>query len=451
MSTTANVKLSMREKVSYGLGDMSCNLVYQAAAVFLLIYYTDVFGILPIVVSALFLVARIWDAVNDPIMGFIVDRTNTKHGRFRPYLLWGALPLTLITILLFFSPDLSDTGKVVYAFITYIGFGMVYTFVNVPYGALNASLSQDPVERTSLSAARMIAAVVGGIVVIIGLPELVALFGNGSQVIGYRISMIIISVIAGLILLISFKGTKERIVYKEEEKIKFKDIGKILKFNRPLVIVILFFFVFMGFEAVSNASQLFFVKYNMGDEELFTLFALALILPMLVITPFVPGLTRRFGKKPVFIVGALVSLVSPIAILIISPTNLMGLFITRAITGLGYGTINVIMWAFIPDTVEYGQYKTGKRNEGMIYAIIGFSFKFGLALGGLIPGVVLQMTGYVPNTVQTQEALLGIRSLVSTIPIILTVIGIVLIYFYNLDEKKYANILKELEAKKVSA
>jgi GPH family glycoside/pentoside/hexuronide:cation symporter len=371
METITEAKVSFREKVGYGAGDMACNLVFQPIAVYLLFFYTDIYGLAPAAASVLFLVARVWDAINDPIMGFVVDHTKSRWGKLRPYILWGALPLGILGVLCFTVPQWGNPAKLAYAYVTYIGLGMLFTLVNVPYAALTSAMTQDTTQRTSLSAYRMIGATVGGMVAIVGLPLLAEALGGENQARGYQLSMVLFAVVGTALLMWTFFSTRERVT-APKAKLNLKAVSTILAQNRPLIFLSLFFLFFLGYEAVSNSSAIFYLKYHYDREDLISLFTLALIVPMLITTAFVPALAKRLGKRKLLFIGILVNLVSPIGILLF-PGNIVILFATKAVSGVGYGVMNVLAWAFVPDTVEYGQYKTGIRSEGMVYSIVGFS------------------------------------------------------------------------------
>ncbi|GKX29907.1 putative symporter YnaJ [Vallitalea longa] len=437
--------LKMSEKIGYAMGDLACNLVFQTISIFLLIYYTDIFGISPAAASTLFLVARLWDAINDPIMGGIVDRTNTKWGKFRPYLLWGAIPFGILAVLCFTTPDFSYTGKLVYAYITYIGLGMAYTFINVPYGALTSSMTQDSSDRASLSSIRMFFAMTGGLIVAVGIPSLTKSLGDGNPAKGYQLTMIIFAVISVVLLMITFFTTKERhtsINENKVSKINLKTIVKIFKANHPLQIICLAFVILFGNNAITGSVGVYFFKYNLMREDLISLNLVLSMVVTLISLLFTPLLLKKMEKKNIFILGMAITLIRPI----VSFTTSVPLILIGSVIGsIGAGFATGVVWGLVPDTIEYGEYKTGIRAEGTIYAIVGFFFKFGMALGGMIPGFVLQMTGYIENTVQTTTALIGIQSLVSIVPLLLIIVLIIVLNFYKLDNKTYSKILIELK------
>lgn len=435
-------KLHLKEKLGYASGDLACNLIFQTISIYLLFFYTDIFGISAAQASTLFFIARLWDAINDPIIGSVIDRTNTRCGKFRPYLLWGAVPFGILAALCFTTPDLSDNGKLIYAYVTYIGLGMVYTFVNVPYGALTSSLTQDPKERANLSALRMFFAQLAGLIVVLGVPFLSEYFGNGNAALGYQLTITTFAIIGVILLLITFVTTKERHKQNVSNKnFDFKRTIDFLKKNHPLQILCIIFIVIFGTISVINSIGLYFFKYNMEHPELFAINQSIGIVIMLITLLFVPLMTKKVEKKHLLKFGMILSLARPLSMM---STSVPVILVGTAIGFIGLGISAGLLWGMVPDTIEYGEYKTGIRAEGMTYAIIGFAFKLGMALGGLIPGYVLQATGYMPDVAQTDFALLGIKSLVSFLPILLTVIAISALSYYKLDEKTYNTIMLKL-------
>lgn len=440
-----SVKLPFGEKLGYAVGDLGTNLIFQTVSMFLLFFYTDVFGIAPAAASLLFLIARIWDAVNDPMMGFMVDRSKPKGDKFRPYLLKGAIPFAVLGILCFSTPELSAGAMIVYAYITYIGLGMAQTYIGIPYGALTSAMTQDPNQRTSLTAVRMLMAVFGGLIVAMGVPYLTGVLGNGDLAKGYQLTMIIFCVTAAILYLITYKTTKERVSVEKREQLKVSEIPSVWLKNKPLIIVSLLFIVIFGNTAVTGASAKYYFDYYLNRPELFGPFTAISMLLMLICLPAVPFLSKKIGKKRILLIGLAVSTVTPVGMFFISPENITMLFVLRIIGSIGFAPLAGMIWSLVPDTVEYGELKTGKRTEGMIYAINGFFFKFGMALGGLIPGVVLQYAGYVAQSTQTDQALFAIKALMTVVPFVLLVLGIIIFSFYNLDEKKYNEVLRLLK------
>jgi GPH family glycoside/pentoside/hexuronide:cation symporter len=439
--------ISTREKIGYGFGDFACNLVYASISSYLLFFYTDVFGLTSSVAAFMFFVVRILDAVSDPIVGMLIDKTNTKYGKFRPFLLYGAIPFAILAILCFSTPQLSDGGKIIYAYATYIALSVCYTFVNVPYSALTSAMTNDQHESVSITTYRTFFANVGQVIVAFCVPLLAGLFSK-SMGLGqsWQLTMSIIAIVGGILLLISFKSVKERVqVPASHTNIKFSDIFEQFRVNSPLVVLSVFFFVIYGVKSVVSATGIYYITYYVGRPELVKWYSAIGTFPALLIIPFIPWLSRKLTKKQLMTLSIATDIVGMLG-LYLSPSNwLVTIFISRGIASVGNGMISAYMWALIPETIEYGEWKTNKRLGGMIYSVICFFFKCGNALGGMIPGIVLSMSGYVAKQAQTPEALHGILIATAIVPICLYSISIVCMRFYNLDKETYNKISKELK------
>lgn len=438
-------RISKREKLAYGGGDLASNFIFTTVNTFLLVFYTDVIGIAPAVAGAILLGARFWDAVNDPIMGMIVDRTKTRWGKFRPYLLFGAIPFGVVAVLAFSSPAfLGNTGRIVYAAITYVLLGMVYTAVNTPYGALTSAMTQDPTERTNISAVRMFMAILGALIVSTLIPVLVPIVGGGDPVRGYPLTMAIFSIVGVALLFWTFSTVKERVQdVSATGKVSFRDFFSVIAKNDQLLLLSVVFLVLFTNNTIVASVGVYFFTHVMGDVTLFSLYSLSNFVPLLLGIPLMAAVAARIGKKKTMIIGLLVSLVAPVSILLFTQ-NFAALLVFRGIASIGASAGIAIVWGLVPDTVEYGQWKTGVRAEGAAYSIVGFFFKLGVALGGIIPGLVLQAAGYVANVPQTERSLTAIIGLYSWVPIIITLIGVGCLWFYRLNEEYYERILSEL-------
>ncbi|MEH6992148.1 MFS transporter [Neobacillus drentensis] len=445
-------KIGYREKIGYASGDLACNLIYQTVTTYLLFFYTDVFGISAAAAGVMFLIVRVIDAVLDPIIGLAVDRTNTRWGRFRPYLLFGAIPFAIFAIFCFTTPDFSDIGKLVYAYITYILLSITYTTINVPYGALTSAITQDNKEVVSLTSIRMLFANIGGLVVAFGVPLIAALLsdtaGAGKER-GWQLTMAIMGVAGAALLLFSFFNTKERVkfTHTETEKIMFSDVFEQFKVNRPLVVLCTFFIIIFGVNSIINSVGIYYVSYNVGRPDMVKWYGLLGSLPAIILMPLIPMLNKWLGKKMLLRLSLILAIIGTLALVVI-PASMVGLIlVARAVSAVGCLVAGGFMWALIPETIDYGEYKTGKRLSGLIYAMIGFFFKFGMALGGIVPGIVMQSFGYVANQTQTPEALTGILITTAVIPTIILVLALVDLNFYKLDEKEHSRIVAELRAR----
>ncbi|MDP1442121.1 MFS transporter [Priestia megaterium] len=444
-------KISMKEKIGYATGDLACNFIYKTISSYLLFFYTDVFGISATVAGVMFLIVRMLDAVLDPLIGTIVDRTNTKYGRFRPYLLYGAVPFAVLAILCFTTPEFSDVGKIVYAYITYILLSIIYSTINVPYSALTAAITQDNKEVVSLTSIRMLFSNGGGMIVSFCVPFLASIFTKttGNTATGWQITMTIMGIAGAILLILSFLNTKERIQISEEEsKVGFKDIFTQLRVNRPLVIVCLFFLFNFGINSIINAVGIYYVTYNVARPDLVKWYGLMGTLPALILMPLIPVLYKVLGKKKLLFIALSCKAIGLLALFIIPSSMVPLVFAGRLIASIGTITSGAFTWALVPETIDYGEYKTGKRASGVVYALVNFFFKFGMALGGIVPGLILSNFGYVANHVQTETALHGILITLTVIPAIFVIIELFAIFFYKLDEKEHERVLAELNARR---
>ncbi|WP_238916272.1 MFS transporter [Clostridium sp. YIM B02555] len=441
-------KITLKEKMGYATGDLACNFIYQTVSSFLLFFYTDVFGISAVAAGFMFLIVRMIDAVMDPLIGTIVDKTNTKYGRFRPYLLYGAFPFAGVAILCFTTPGFSDPMKLVYAYITYTLLSITYSVVNIPYAALTSAITQDNKEVVSLTSVRMLFSNIGGLIVSFGVPLLAGIFTNatGKTSTGWQITMSIMGVLGALLLIYCFMNTKERVQidHSKEAKINVKDIFIQLKSNRPLVIICLFFILNFGVNSIVNSVGIYYVTYNVARPDLVKWYGLMGTLPALILMPLMPTMYKLMGKKKLLFTALSLKAIGLIALFLVPPTMVQLVFAGRLIAALGTITAGAFTWALIPETIDYGQYKTGKRASGVIYALVGFFFKFGMAIGGIVPGLILANFGYVANQAQTATALHGILLTMTVIPVIFVIIELAAIFFYNLDEKEHKRVLSEL-------
>ncbi|WP_420874888.1 glycoside-pentoside-hexuronide (GPH):cation symporter [Priestia filamentosa] len=451
MKMNSSKSIKMKEKIGYATGDLACNFIYQTVSSYLLFFYTEVFGISAAAAGLMFLIVRIIDALMDPVIGTIVDKTNTKYGRFRPYLLYGAIPFAVVAILCFTTPEFSDTGKIIYAYITYILLSLTYSTVNVPYSALTSAITQDTKEIVSLTSIRMLFSNGGGMIVAFGVPFLAAIFtqATGNTGIGWQITMSIMGVTGAILLILSFLSTKERVQISEEEsKVGYKDIFKQLRVNRPLVILCFLFLLNFGVNSIINSVGIYYVTYNVARPDLVKWYGLIGTLPALILMPLIPTLYKVMGKKKLLFTALSCKAIGLLALFIIPPSIVPLVFAGRLVSALGTITAGAFTWAMIPETIDYGEYKTGKRASGVIYSLVNFFFKFGMAIGGIVPGIILSKFGYVANHTQTTTALHGILLTMTVIPAIFIIIELFAIYLYKLDEKEHKRVLAELNARR---
>ena len=465
-------KLSWAQRIGFGAGDMAQNLIYQTISIWLLFFYTNVFGLDPGAAALMFLIVRLVDVLWDPIVGTIVDKGNPKWGKYRSWLILGGIPLVGLAILCFYN---GFSGSLVYAYITYVGMSMCYTLVNVPYGALNASLTRDTNEITILTSTRMFMANLGALCVK-SLPLIIALFApkvlnpeTGKMTAVYNtpdaahawfITMTIFA-LAGLALLVfCFFQCKERVVMDEKESanVKVSDLWMEFGRNKPLRVVAFFFITAFAMMSVSNAADAYFMTFNVGATPLLTtLFMWLGTIPAFIFMPLVPAIKRKIGKKGMFYLFLGVAIVGMILMYTFvsipaTKSNFVLLCIAQFVKSTGIITATGYMWALVPEVIAYGEYTTGKRIAGIVNALTGIFFKAGMALGGVVPGLVLAWVGFNADaTTQTPLALQGILWLVCVIPAILLLLAIWIISKYELSDEKMDEINREIEARHLNA
>ena len=469
-------KLSWMQRIGFGAGDMAQNLIYQTVSIWLLFFYTNVFGLKPGPAALMFLVVRLVDVLWDPVVGTIVDKGNPKWGKYRSWLVLGGIPLVGLAILCFWNglAGASDTAKLIYAYVTYVGMSMCYTLVNVPYGALNASLTRDTNEITILTSTRMFMANLGGLIVK-SLPLIIAIFApkvlneeTGKMVAVYNtpeaggawfITYAIFAVVGLALLFFCFTQCKERVVMdqKESANVKVSDLWMEFGRNKPLRIVAFFFITAFAMMSVSNAADAYFMSYNVEATPLLTtLFMWLGTIPAFIFMPLVPAIKRKIGKKGMFylFLGVAICGMAMMYTFVSIPatkSNFVLLCIAQFVKSTGIITATGYMWALGPEVIAYGEYTSGKRIAGIVNALTGIFFKAGMALGGVVPGLVLAWVGFNADAAQqTPLALQGILWLVCVIPAILLLLAIFIISKYELSDEKMDQINKEIEARSIA-
>lgn len=443
---TGTKKLSLKEKVSYGLGDVGNGLMFDMGQLYLLKFYTDILGISAFWGGMVFLISKIFDAFADASVGAYVDsRTKIgKRGKFRPFMLWGSIPLAIMTIVSFLAPDFSDSGKIIWAFVTYMLFGLAYSIVNIPYGSLSASMTQDPVDRASLGSFRAIgsqtALFISGIVVI----PIVLQFENHEM--GYIVAISLMAIFGSIFHFICYRNTSEKIIRApKKEKIPLSILFKSLASNRPLIVLCLAALFMIAATNLRTAVQLYYLEYNLNNPGLMAILTFLSIGLAIIGSMCIPALVKRIGKKNTFILGLLIGIVADI-INFVLPTDVTTFLITFSIGSFGLAFALGLPWVMIADAVDYHEWNSGERTEGVVYSSYSFFRKLAQALAGFIPGVALGMIGYVPNVQQTTETLVGLKGLMFLVPAGLNILGlIILFFFYNLTEDLYKKIVADLK------
>jgi sugar (glycoside-pentoside-hexuronide) transporter len=433
-----------RQRLGYGIADLSCNLVWQLISLYLMFFYTDVMNLPAYWVGIMFLVTRLVDGVADVLMGLMIDNTSTRWGRCRPWLLFGAIPFGLMCILAFYVPDFGTTGKLVYAFITYLCLSFLYTIVNIPFCAMLPFLTADSQERTTLSAVRILLGSLGSTIVAVATLPLVGALGQGNQAQGFLYTAVVFGVIATFFLLISFRNVEEKISITQE-RMTLKRAWTGLKSNTPWKVFALNIFLMWGAFFFQTGALVYFIHYYVGRSELTALVAgISSFVPLLgtLTVPFLAGLMK---KRHVYLVASTVNLVG-MGIMMFAGVNYWGLVIGAIVLSLGAGQRTAIYFSMQADPVDYGVWKTGINTAGILTSINGFLGKVAMAGAGAITGFLLSSGGYVANAAQTPSALLAIQACYLWIPAGLIVASMIWIgRFYRLDDS-FAAIRADLDA-----
>lgn len=454
-------KLKLKEKMGYGFGDFASSMFWKMFSVYLLFFYTDIFGITAAVVGTMFLITRIFDAVNDPLMGIIADRTNTKWGKFRPYLIWMAIPFAVIGVLLFTTPDLSTSAKIVYAYVTYCLMMIIYTAVNVPYASLLGVMTSSLKDRTSLATYRFIFAFAGSIVVLATAEPLVDYFSqteidtlNPQQ--GWQYTMIVYAIIAALFFYGTFYFTRERIQPPKEQKTSLKADLKNLGANRPWFILLGAGVSSLIFNSLRDGSTIYYFKYYFENQDAFvlpildisiTFSTLYLVLGQaanIVGVVMAKAVSDRFGKKRTFLWAMVIAAVLSCIFFWFKEDNLALIFVFQFLISICAGIIFPLLWSMYADIADYSEWKTGRRATGLIFSSSSMSQKLGWTLGGAVTGWMLAFYGFEANVVQTEVAKTGIRMMLSFMPAIGAFLSAIFIYFYTLDDPLMLKVNKQL-------
>jgi GPH family glycoside/pentoside/hexuronide:cation symporter len=447
--TKESARLSIKEKLGYGLGDTASHFVWDMVGFWILIFYTDTFGISAAAAGTIMFIARFWDMISDPLMGVISDRTRTRWGKFRPYILWTALPYSVLAVLAFSTPDLGETGKVIYAAATYLLLMTAYTAINLPYSSLGAVMTSDSYERTSLNTYRFICAFAGQLVVSGLALTLAGYFGQGDNARGYRLTVTLFAVIAFVLFLITFLSTKERIQPPKAQHASIRKDLKILLSNRPWVILASVGIISFVMFALQNLSIAYYFKYYIGSEGSVQLFNVVGSIALIIALPFSKPLAERFGKKNVFI-GSSVLSGTAFALLYLPGAQSIGWIYALNIVGkMAYAPAVPLLWTMIADAADYAEWTSGRRATGLFFSAATFAQKGGWGIGGALAGWLLAAYGYVEQAAeQTALALTGIKLLISVFPGLLYISCAFVLIFYTIDEATCATMKRELEERR---
>jgi len=443
-----NMKLSVKEKIGYSLGDTASHFVWDMVGFWLLFFYTDIYGICAAAAGTIMLIARFWDMAIDPIIGVVSDRTNTRWGKFRPYILFGAIPYAVLAILTFTTPDFGEVGKIVYAGATYVLLMTAYAFINLPYSALGAVMTDDTYERAGLNTYRFIAGFIGQFVVTGMALTLANFFGGGDKAQGFQYTVFLFAGLSLVFFFITFKATKERVQPPKAQVNSVKADVKNLFKNKAWVILALVGIISFIMFAMQNAAIAYYFKYYLGREDNVQLFNVLGTVALIVALPLSKPLAKRFGNKNVFIGSSLISGLFFILIYLPGVTDITTIYVFNIIAKMAYAPAVPLLWTMIADSADYGEWKTGRRATGLYFSAAVFSQKAGWGIGAAIAGWILAISQFVPNVDQSETALTGIKLLVSVIPGVLYMSCAIFMIFYKIDKKTTDQMKIDLDAKR---
>ena len=459
-------KISLKEKVGYGLGDAASSMFWKIFSMYLMFFYTDVFGLAPAVVGTMFLITRIWDSCFDPLVGIIADRTKTRWGKFRPYLLWTAIPFALIGILTFYTPDFDEKGKIIYAYVTYSLMMMVYSIINVPYASLLGVMSSDRKERTTLSSYRMVFAFGGSLLALWLIEPLVNYFGGSlNSKTGWLYTIMVFGIITTIFFWGCFFLTKERVEPINDEKPNLKEDLKDLLKNKPWWILLGAGIGALVFNSIRDGAAIYYFKYYVSDTTSFSLSVLgenfamthtslylvlgqaANIIGVIAATP----IANRIGKKNTFFVAMTMASILSVIFYFFGKEDVMLIMVFQVLISICAGCIFPLIWSMYADSADYSEWKQGRRATGLIFSASSMSQKFGWTIGGAATGWLLGWYGFQANIEQTAVTQNGIQLMLSILPAIAAGVSVVFILLYPLTEEKLETIEQDLNSKRNTA
>ncbi len=441
-------KLSFKEKIGYSLGDTASHFVWDMVGFWLLFFYTDVYGISAAAAGTIMLVARFWDMAIDPIIGVVSDRTKSRWGKFRPYILFGAIPYAVLAILTFTTPSFGEVGKIIYAGATYVLLMTAYATINLPYSALGAVMTDDTYERAGLNTYRFIAGFTGQFIVTGLALTLAKYFGNGNKAQGFQYTVLLFAVLSLVFFFITFQTTKERVQPPKAQKNSLKeDLGNLFKNPAWVILAIVGIVSFIMF-AMQNAAIAYYFKYYLGKEDNVQWFNVIGTVALIVALPFSKPLAKRFGNRNVFIGSSLISGLFFILIYVCGVKDITTIYVFNVIAKMAYAPAVPLLWTMIADSADYGEWKTGRRATGLYFSAAVFAQKAGWGIGAAIAGWILAISSFVPNVVQNGTAITGIKLLVSVIPGILYMSCAIFMIFYKIDAKTTDLMKKDLDKRR---
>ena len=439
-------KLNNLSIIGYGAGDAANNLAFTTATMFLLVYYTDVAGISAAAAGTLLLTVRIFDAFADVFAGRVVDRAFSKRfGKFRPFIMFGSIPLLLLSVATFSVPQIGESGTLLYAYVTYAALGLAYSLVNIPYGSLAGAMTQDPGERAKLGSARMIGALLVGSALGIFVAPLIK---PGADLQSTFTTVTLVFVVLGAALYFFTVLTAKERVHRAVPNVTFKQSMDTLKGNKPLLMLCLSSFFFLTGYLALTSVQLYYLRDVLGRLDLYPVLSITQLVLTFVLAAFMPRLVRSFGKKRVYIYSSLLTVAGGTLIFLTPASQVWMGFAGLVVSLVGVLAVNIVVWALEADTVEYGEWKTGVRTEGITYALFSFTRKTGQAVGGALAAYALALGGYKSGAVQTADAVLGIQMAAGAMPAIMTILAVLVMSKYKLTDAMHARILEEIQSRR---
>ena len=457
--------IKLTEKIGYGFGDMASSMFWKLFGAYLMIFYTDVFGLPAAVVGTMFLITRIWDSAFDPIVGVVADRTHSRWGKFRPYLLWLAVPFGIIGILTFVTPDWRPTGKLIYAYVTYSLMMMIYSAINVPYASLLGVMSPNPKERNTLSTYRMTFAYIGSFIALLLFMPLVNFFSGNSkeladQQTGWTMAVVVIAILCIVLFFGCFAWTKERVKPIKETQNPLKEDLKDLFKNKPWWILLGAGVAALVFNSIRDGATVYYFKYFVVEEDYATVsfFGMSFVLSGLYLALgqaaniigviAAAPVSNRIGKRNTYMWAMIIATVLSVIFYWFDKDDLIWMFVFQALISVCAGSIFPLLWSMYADCADYSELKTGNRATGLIFSSSSMSQKFGWAIGTAVTGWLLGFFGFQANAVQSEEAISGIKMFLSFLPAVGTILSVVFISMYPLTENKMKDITTELEHKR---
>jgi GPH family glycoside/pentoside/hexuronide:cation symporter len=442
--------LSWREKFSYGIADMGFNFYWTNIATFLLYFYTDIFGISAAAAASMLFMIKIVNAFTDPLIGALADRTQTRFGKFRPYLIWMALPLAGATVLTYTTPNLDHDGKIAWAYGTYLLMMVCYTGINIPYNALSGVLSGDPQERSTINGLRFIFAFAGSTLVTAATPFMVGLLGGGDDKRGWQLTMALWGVAATALFALTFFNTRERVAPVSTQKNNVAQDIKDLAGNRPWIALFFLALIIMITITLRTSTAAYYFKYYVGRPELMASFVPAYMVAAAAGASLTPLMTRFMDKKKLLIILMSCTAVLSSAFFFVERDQIWLMFALQIALGFVLGPKSPLAFSMYADTADYNEWRTGRRATAMTFAAATFSQKLGTALAVAVIGSLFTALGYVPNAAQSSGSQAGIVWLMSLIPAFFAVLAVAVMFFYNLDKQKLEQVQSELAERKAA-